>query len=276
MPKKKKKGGKKKKGKKGPKVDPYKMLPTLPIPNFQGLTILPARKTEKGCTCYNSTKAMIEEVEKYKASEHYVPKHCPIHRSLEFYEKRPSPRAFAESSVNRLRKRLPVNIDLLGPPVTTKIDPDICHEMISQYTTLIMRHELLEHGEMADIFLRRSTLFSCLGDHISSLADAEQSIGLRHEQAAAYYRAGYSCFKLHRYERATHYFQMGMKQSPGSKQMESAFQYALQELNTRESGGMNGDWGAEKKLQEKFDPQHKLGMHFMNHSNEQLRNLYSR
>jgi hypothetical protein len=260
MAKKKKKGGKKKK-KKGPKVDPYKMLPTLPVPILQGLTVLPERKTQKGCTCYNNTKDMIQEVEDYKSKEHYVPKHCPIHRSLEFYERRPSPRAFAESSVNRLRKRLPADIDQLGPPVTTKIDPDMCREMISQYTTLIMRHELLEHGELADIFLRRSTLFSCLGDHASALADAEQCIGLRSEVAAAYYRAGHACFKLHTYEKSTRYFQLGMKHSPGSQQMAVAFRYAMQELNTRESGGMTGDFQAESRLRR---------------SNQELRESYSR
>lgn len=243
MGKKKKKGGKKKK--KGPKVDPYKMLPTLPVPKLTGLTVLPVRKTIAGCTCYANTKAMIDEVKAYKASEHYIPKRCPVHRSLEFHERRPSPRAFAESSVNRLRKRLPVDIDTLGPPVTTKIDEDMCHDMIAQYTSLLIRHDLLEHSEIADIFLRRSTLYSALGEHGSALCDAEQSIGLRHEQAASYYRAGHACMKLGKYSQATKYFQEGVRQSPGSQQMMEAFRYAMQELNTRESSGMIGNFQAE-------------------------------
>lgn len=240
-----KKGGKKKK-KGGKKIDPYQMLPTVPVPALLGLTLLPERQTNNGCTCYADTQALINEVEAYKAAEHYVPKRCPVHRILEFHERRPSPRAFAESSVNRLRKRLPVDIDLLGPPVTTKIDPDMCREMISQYSTLLMRHDLLEHSELADIFLRRSTLFSCLGDHVSALADAEQSIGLRHEQAAAYYRAGHACMKLGKYETSANYFQLGVRQSPGSTQMAEAFRYAMQELNTRESGGMAGSFAQKR------------------------------
>ena len=224
------------------------MLPTLPVPQLLGLTVLPERQTVNGCTCYADTKALIDEVKAYKSAEHYTPKHCPVHRTLEFYERRPSPRAFAESSVNRLRKRLPVDIDTLGPPVTTKIDPEMCRDMISQYTTLVMRHDLLEHGELADIFLRRSTLFSGLGEHESALADAEQSIGLRHEQAAAYYRAGHACMKLSQYLKATQYFQKGVRQSPGSQQMAEAFRYAMQELNTRESSGMTGNFECEKLL----------------------------
>ena len=243
---KKKKKGKKKKGKKGPKVDPYKMLPTVAVPKLFNLTLLPERQTIKGCTCYADAKALIAEVKAYKSTDHYVPKDCPVHRALEFYEHRPSPRAFAESSVNRLRKRLPVDIDTLGPPVTTKIDEEMCRDMISQYTTLLMRHDLLQHGELADIFLRRATLFSGLGEHESALADAEQSIGLRHEQAAAYYRAGHACMKLGAYGKATKHFQNGVRQSPGSQQMNEAFRMALCELNTRESGGMIGDFLAEK------------------------------
>ena len=64
-----KKGGKKKK-KGGKKIDPYQMLPTVPVPALLGLTLLPERQTINGCTCYADTQALINEVEAYKAAEH--------------------------------------------------------------------------------------------------------------------------------------------------------------------------------------------------------------
>ena len=114
---------------------------------------------------------------------------------------------------------MPTDLAELEPPVTTTIDEKTCREMITQYTTLAMRHDLLEQDELADIFLRRSTLHSCLGKHEDAMNDAQQSIALRPDQAAAYYRAGHACFKLHMYKDAAKFFQVGLHYSSGSKQI---------------------------------------------------------
>ena len=131
--------------------------------------------------------------------------------------------------MNRVRKHIPPNIDSVEPAVLTKIPRQVCENMIGQYTVLAMRHDLLEGKELADIFLRRATLFSCVENHEGALADAQQSINLRQDQGAAYYRAGHACIKLQDAQKALNYFREGMKYS-SSPQLTSAFNVAMESL----------------------------------------------
>lgn len=132
--------------------------------------------------------------------------------------------------MNRLRHKISTNIDGVGAEPTKAISSSTCQDMIAQYTILIMRHDLLRRDELADIFLRRATLHSCIGDHSNALADAVQSLGLRPDQSVGYYRAGHACFKLGQYSEAAGHFRDGMNRSPGSKRLANAFRCAMQEL----------------------------------------------
>eukprot|EP00944_MAST-04C_sp_MAST-4C-sp1_P014459 g14459.t1 len=182
--------------------------PTLPSP----------RLTSPGCTCFQNIS-----LNKGK----YVPKTCALHAPLEFTENRPT----IYERIEELQKNDIDDVDELRPgsvkPVT--IPYDMAKEMLEQYSLLLLRleGENGKHDDMAEIFVRRATLYSCMGDHRAAFLDSKKAVSMRPSYTPAAFRAGHAAFKLGNFVEAIQMFQHGLKMSRENVYLNRAYQCAV-------------------------------------------------
>jgi len=183
--------------------------PALPSP----------RLTSPGCTCFQNIT-----LNKGK----YVPKTCSLHSPLEFGdEKRPT----IYETINELQKHDVDDVDELRPesvkPVT--IPYDIANEMVEQYSMLLTRLEE-RHGsddDVAEIYVRRATLYSCMGKHVEAYADSKKAVEMRPSYTPASFRAGHAAFKLGQFVDSIQMFQHGLKLSRENVYLNRAYKCAV-------------------------------------------------
>ena len=121
----------------------------------------------------------------------YVVKTCALHWPLEFDKTEERPTIY--ETIDEMQKNDVEDVDELIPeklnPVT--IPYDIANEMVEQYSMLLIRLEERNGNtdDIAEIFVRRATLYSCMGKHDQAYADAKKAVSLRPSYTPASFRA---------------------------------------------------------------------------------------
>tara|TARA_A100001015_G_C14768909_1_gene624406 strand:- start:16 stop:816 length:801 start_codon:yes stop_codon:yes gene_type:complete len=156
-------------------------------------------------------------------------KTCALHWPLEFDKTEERPTIY--ETIDEMQKNDVEDVDELIPeklnPVT--IPYDIANEMVEQYSMLLIRLEERNGNtdDIAEIFVRRATLYSCMGKHDQAYADAKKAVSLRPSYTPASFRAGHAAFKSGKFVEAIQMFQHGLKLSNENIYLNRAYKCAI-------------------------------------------------